>query len=278
MQAEPEGSDIEENSENGEAGQQPELDRSENRESSKNGDDTIKQLDRGSKSNLKAILYWFTKEVTVIGIADVRKEFLANFETPRLSFGKENASPTRTFHPLQATQITDYIFTTVLGSDLPRRISALAAYYNSRSMRGMDSLASCRAMDLARDDQIPMALRTFYVKFARVQQQTLDQENPYSTLMKYRGKAALYDQWKQLYSKAASRDQELIRFLKAFGPTQDLRGGYRNNLKKYLCATLNIESPEKLQETMKAAEVIRVLVHRFGYGILVLLPSGADNR
>ena len=206
MQAEPEGSDIEENSENGEAGQQPELDRSENRESSKNGDDTIKQLDRGSKSNLKAILYWFTKEVTVIGIADVRKEFLANFETPRLSFGKENASPTRTFHPLQATQITDYIFTTVLGSDLPRRISALAAYYNSRSMRGMDSLASCRAMDLARDDQIPMALRTFYVKFARVQQQTLDQENPYSTLMKYRGKAGLYDQWKQLYSKAASRD------------------------------------------------------------------------
>jgi hypothetical protein len=60
----------------------------------------------------------------------------------------------------------------------------------------MDSLASCRAIDLARDDQTPMALRIFYVKFARVQQQKLDPENPYSTLMKYKWKAALYDQWR----------------------------------------------------------------------------------
>jgi hypothetical protein len=95
--------------------------------------------------------------------------------------------------------------------------------------------------------------------------------------MKYRGKVALYDYWKELYSKARSHDQELVRFLKSFSPTSDLRGGYKIFLKKYLCANLNIGSHERLEEMMQAAEVIHALVHHFGYGILVLLPPDADH-
>jgi hypothetical protein len=133
------------------------------KENSKTGKVAIQQPKHADMfSNLGSIQYAFSSDLTIADITAARKKFLTKFETLRVAVRKGNKSTPSTFNRVQATEITSYFFTAVLGSDLPRRISALATFYNSRPMESMDDLAGCRAMDPARNEETPVCCNNEY--------------------------------------------------------------------------------------------------------------------
>jgi hypothetical protein len=190
---------------------------------------------------------------------------------------KDNRDTAGGFTQEEATEITNFFFTEIMGPNACTRLGALVKSYNRHKEEETDIRLSARADTLARDESTYPPIRQFYRTLARARRYEFNTQTPYASFLAVVDNVQLYEQWEQLRGLAKAKDNTLIAFLSSNGYYTKPGVDYRSLVNQYLTKSLDLSSTTILINICQAAQGISELSYKFSKGVVVLLPPGIGN-
>jgi len=96
----------------------------------------------------------------------VRNTFFHELCKLKVKVQANNKVTTGFFDKAEATAITNFFFTEVMGVSARQRLTSLITYYNSHEDEMIDVSVGACAEQLSLNDAVPMAIRRFYKSFS----------------------------------------------------------------------------------------------------------------
>jgi len=218
-----------------------------------------------------------TSDVNAAALSEMMKRFFQELRRLSMEVRTNNKLETKKFTDDEAVDITNFFFTEMMGPRCLGRISSLIRHYNKHGEYGIDKGAAARAEALAQDPDTPASIRRFFGAFSKVERAKMGASSVFGQLQHAELNLDLLHQFNALKTMVQDSNKQLMDFLKKNGYSTAKGVSWQSLIITYLADALQIDNIA-LRNNTQSAQGIAALVDQFGFGILTVLPPGANNK
>lgn len=216
------------------------------------------------------------EQVAVTDLVSRRDDFYNRLLQLEVQHTRDFSTETVSFTAEEAITITNFFFSDVMGTQAYNRVAEIINFYTRKDDIGIDTQAAARASVLAKDANVPLAIREFYSTFSDIKRgQTYHiKDISYAGFLKHNARINMWSSWNSLRQLASQKDPDIIRFLNHQGYRISKGKDYRTMVNEYLGNALQVNVSSETQSAFGLAH----LAEHFGPAITLLLPPNAHVR
>jgi hypothetical protein len=246
---------------------------------------TTKSRRRVTRStSLKAITYSLTAEVSQNDIVQCRDSFFSQLSSLEVDVRVCGKQETHSFTAEEATDITNLLFTDLVGWPAMKRVQTLLTEYNERpdNCAGLQGIA--RAEQLANEASTPQPFKDLFGSLSRANRYALNgtvvSKGPVhvNTIKSIIESVKTHQFYTKIMAAAAQNDPDLERYLIAQGYKDKKAGSTWKSVARLFIRETMGYSNSALDLQCQQAEIVSFMVELFGNGIIPIFPVQAVWR
>lgn len=180
-----------------------------------------------------------------------------------------------TFSTQMATNITNFLFSDLMGTKAFQNLIALIREYQGTDKEGNPYGAALRARNLGRDLQVPEEMRQVYFDIGELLGSKRTEQSALTRFMMYMTYEELATHHNALVQACETDRQSIREYIRSTG--YEIQQGKKllDIMLEFMVQDLGLP---KLGDFLQNAKMIVEISDHFGSGVLLLLPKGALTR
>jgi hypothetical protein len=225
-------------------------------------------------NRFKAIDLGLTVAIDVGSVLQWRNRFRDRIMRARYIMMKNRVMQETSFDDDQIVQVTNILFTEMLGKPVLTRITSIIQHANGADEEGKDNLLGERAHNHATRGDVPQLCKIVFQEFESYCKLTAKRNVAVTAVLAATRQIQWYNSYNHLIEAVEKKDKEILKEL-ARWDIKPRRGANHSTLvRDYFKKTLDMNKTSVGNEVSRAC-ALSELVDEHGYGVLVLLPPSA---
>jgi hypothetical protein len=182
-----------------------------------------------------------------------------------------------TFRDQEIIDLTNLLFTELLGRPALVRISSLIKYANGKDpSTGDDNLAAIRARNHAARPGVPDLVKTVFLEYSIYLDLTTKVNASVRTVQSNSRLIAWHQRYHEMIEAVRNKDRAVMKELARWNIKSRRGVGSATLVLDYFVKTMDYETTQ-ISNKLQIAQSIYRLVKKHGWGILILLPERAGR-